>query len=117
TYIDLYRIDPQPVRIEAIKANIDSVISSGRYDDWTWIDAIQMAMPIFVKLGVTLNDTKYFDYMYKITTISSMWREERGYTIRKINYGGVIKILSPRIRSRMAKIAIGRGVTVGYWLP
>lgn len=66
TYIDLYRIDPQPVRIEAIKANIDSVISSGRYDDWTWIDAIQMAMPIFVKLGVTLNDTKYFDYMYKM---------------------------------------------------
>lgn len=66
TYIDLYRIDPQPVRLEAIKANIDSVISSGRYNDWTWIDAIQMAMPIFVKLGVTLNDTKYFDYMYKM---------------------------------------------------
>lgn len=66
TYIDLYRIDPEPVRLEAIKKNIDSVINSGRYDDWTWIDAIQMAMPIFVKLGVTLNDTKYFDYMYKM---------------------------------------------------
>jgi len=66
TYIDLYRIDPQPVRIEAIQKNIDSVINSGRYDDWTWIDAIQMAMPIYVKLGVTLNDTKYFDYMYKM---------------------------------------------------
>jgi len=66
TYIDLYRIDPQPIRIEAIKMNIDSVINSGRYNDWTWIDAIQMAMPIFVKLGVTLNDTKYFDYMYKM---------------------------------------------------
>ena len=66
TYIDLYRIDPQPVRIEAIQKNIDSVINSGRYDDWTWIDAIQMAMPIYVKLGVTLNDTKYFYYMYKM---------------------------------------------------
>ena len=66
TYIDLYRIDPQPERIEAIKKNIDSVIHSGRYNDWTWIDAIQMAMPIYVKLGVTLNDTKYFDYMYKM---------------------------------------------------
>lgn len=66
TYIDLYRIDPQPERIEAIQKNIDSVINSDRYDDWTWIDAIQMAMPIFVKLGVTLNDTKYFDYMYKM---------------------------------------------------
>lgn len=66
TYIDLYRIDPQPRRLQAIQKNIDSVINSGRYDDWTWIDAIQMAMPIFVKLGVTLNDTKYFDYMYKM---------------------------------------------------
>ncbi|PUV23609.1 glycoside hydrolase family 88/105 protein [Sphingobacterium athyrii] len=66
TYIDLYRIDPKPERLAAIKANIDAVINSGRYDDWTWIDAIQMAMPIFVKLGVTLNDTKYFDYMYKM---------------------------------------------------
>jgi len=66
TYIDLYRIDPQPERIDAIKKNIDSVINSGRYNDWTWIDAIQMAMPIYAKLGVTLKDTKYFDYMYKM---------------------------------------------------
>lgn len=66
TYIDLYRIDPQQVRIDAIRENIDSVIRSGRYDDWTWIDAIQMAMPIYVKLGVTLKDPKYFDYMYKL---------------------------------------------------
>jgi unsaturated rhamnogalacturonyl hydrolase len=66
TYIDLYRIDPKPERIDAIKKNIDSVINSGRFNDWTWIDAIQMAMPIFVKLGVTFNDTKYFDYMYKM---------------------------------------------------
>lgn len=66
TYIDLYRADPQPVRIQAIKENIDSVIRSGRVDDWTWIDAIQMAMPIYVKLGVTFNDTTYFDYMYKL---------------------------------------------------
>src|SRR5690606_19404357 len=65
TYIDLYRIDPKPERIDAIKKNIDSVINSDRFNDWTWIDAIQMAMPIFVKLGVTFNDTKYFDYMYK----------------------------------------------------
>ncbi|MGJ1432686.1 glycoside hydrolase family 88/105 protein [Sphingobacterium spiritivorum] len=65
SYIDLYRIDPQPVRIAGIKDNIDSVIRSGRVNDWTWIDAIQMAMPIFVKLGVTYNDPSYFDAMYK----------------------------------------------------
>jgi rhamnogalacturonyl hydrolase YesR len=66
TYIDLYRMDPQPERIDAIKRNIDSVINTGRYDYWTWIDAIQMAMPIYIKLGVTLQDKKYFDYAYKL---------------------------------------------------
>lgn len=65
-YLDLYEIDPQPERIRDIKANIDFIIASGKYDDWTWIDAIQMAMPVFAKFGVLLKDEKYFDYMYKL---------------------------------------------------
>lgn len=66
TYLDLYEIDPQPERIADIKENIDFVIASGKVDDWTWIDAIQMAMPVFAKLGVMYDDERYFDYMYKM---------------------------------------------------
>ncbi|MBE8722238.1 glycoside hydrolase family 88/105 protein [Sphingobacterium pedocola] len=66
TYLDLYEIDPQPERIKDIKASIDGIIASNKYDDWTWIDAIQMAMPIFAKLGVMYKDEKYFDFMYKM---------------------------------------------------
>src|SRR5690606_1642700 len=66
TYLDLYEIDPQPERIADIKENIDFVIASGKVDDWTWIDAIQMAMPIYAKLGVMYEDENYFDYMYKL---------------------------------------------------
>lgn len=66
TYIDLYNMDPQEIRIKAIKENIDAIVASDKADDWTWIDAIQMAMPVFVKLGVTYNDTKYFDKMYDL---------------------------------------------------
>lgn len=65
-YIDLYRIDPQPERIKDIKENMDYMIASGIVDDWTWIDAIQMAMPVFAKLGVLYKDERYFDYMYKM---------------------------------------------------
>jgi unsaturated rhamnogalacturonyl hydrolase len=72
TYIDLYEIDPKPERIKDIKASIDLTIASGKYDDWTWIDAIQMAMPIFAKLGVMTNDPKYHDYMYKMYHHSKM---------------------------------------------
>jgi rhamnogalacturonyl hydrolase YesR len=66
TYLDLYEIDPQPERIKDIKASIDLMKASGKIDDWTWIDAIQMAMPVFAKLGVIYKDTTYFDYMYKM---------------------------------------------------
>jgi len=66
TYIDLYQLDNQEIRIKAIKENIDAMLLSEKADDWTWIDAIQMAMPVFVKLGVTYKDTKYFDKMYAL---------------------------------------------------
>jgi len=66
TYIDVYRLNQQPIQIKAIKDNIDAMVNSDGVGDWTWIDAIQMAMPIFVKLGVTYNDTKYFDKMYAL---------------------------------------------------
>lgn len=66
TYLDLYEIDPQPQRIKDIKDNIDFIIQSGKIDDWTWIDAIQMGMPVFAKLGVMNNDKTYFEYMYKM---------------------------------------------------
>jgi len=56
TYLDLYEIEAKPERIQKIKANIDYIIKSGKVDDWTWIDAIQMAMPIYAKLGVITND-------------------------------------------------------------
>src|SRR5665647_303211 len=56
TYIDLYLIDKKPERIKDLKASIDLMLASDKIDDWTWIDALQMAMPVFAKLGVLYND-------------------------------------------------------------
>lgn len=63
TYIDLYKIDPQPERIKNIKVCMDMLVNTPQLDDWSWIDAIQMAMPIFAELGVMYKDTRYFDKM------------------------------------------------------
>ena len=54
TYIDLYMIDKKEERIRNIKACIDNMVKSDKADDWNWIDALQMAMPVFVKLGGAL---------------------------------------------------------------
>jgi rhamnogalacturonyl hydrolase YesR len=64
TYIDLYAIEPEAERIAIIKASIDDMVNNFTPGVWWWIDALQMAMPVFAKLGVVLNDTSYFDAMW-----------------------------------------------------
>jgi rhamnogalacturonyl hydrolase YesR/lysophospholipase L1-like esterase len=66
TYIDLYGIEPRPERISAIKACMDNKVTSDKCDDWHWVDAIQMAMPVYTRLGVVLKDTSYFRKMYDV---------------------------------------------------
>ncbi|MEI9944668.1 MAG: glycoside hydrolase family 88 protein [Chitinophagaceae bacterium] len=66
TYIDLYLIDKKEERIKDIKTCMDNMKSSPKIDDWSWVDALQMAMPVFVRLGVLYNDTSYFNRMYEM---------------------------------------------------
>lgn len=78
TYIDLYNIDPDPKKIKNIKINIDMVVNTPQNDDWWWIDALQMAMPIYVKLGVLYNNDKYFQKMYDMYMFSKTKHGETG---------------------------------------
>lgn len=65
-YIDLYNMDPAPHKIEKIKASIDSMMRTDKIDDWDWIDAIQMAMPVFAQLGVVYKDPAYWERMHQM---------------------------------------------------
>lgn len=67
TYIDLYLMDTtRKERIRDIKTCIDNMLASDKTDDWWWIDALQMAMPVFARLGSTFNDNRYYDRMYQM---------------------------------------------------
>ena len=66
TYLDLYQTEPQPERLAAIRETADHMIASDKIDDWWWIDALQMGMPVFAKLGAITEDTKYWDRMYRM---------------------------------------------------
>lgn len=66
TYLDLYLIDPKPERIRDIKASIDSMLVTTKKDDWSWVDALQMAMPVFARLGVMYKDDRYLEKMYQM---------------------------------------------------
>lgn len=67
TYIDLYNICPDdPKKIRDIKACIDMVVNTPQNNDWYWIDAIQMAMPVFAKLAVLTGDRAYSEKMWEM---------------------------------------------------
>lgn len=70
TYIELYRINPSPEKLKNIKLSIDMVVNTPQNDDWSWIDAIQMGMPVFAKLGNTFKEQKYFDKMWDMYSFS-----------------------------------------------
>jgi rhamnogalacturonyl hydrolase YesR len=66
TYLDLAQIEPDPVRSHDIKADLDKMVASSSSGDWTWVDAIQMAMPVFAKLGVVTKSSGYFEKMHAL---------------------------------------------------
>ncbi|MDD2256574.1 MAG: glycoside hydrolase family 88 protein [Bacteroidales bacterium] len=64
TYMELYEIAPETEMLSNIKASLDYCINRNSYRNWTWIDAIQMAMPAYTQLGNITQDKQYHDYMY-----------------------------------------------------
>jgi unsaturated rhamnogalacturonyl hydrolase len=66
TYIDLYKLDPKPERIKILKEAVDKMVASDKINDWWWIDALQMAMPVFARFGALEKDNKYWNRMYEM---------------------------------------------------
>ena len=70
TYIDLYNLDTEKDenKIKAIKESMDYLVANQveADDDWFWVDALFMAMPVFSKLGVLYDEDAYFDRMYSM---------------------------------------------------
>lgn len=83
TYIDLYSFDPQPERIMYTRMAIDSIMNTSKIDDWTWIDAIQMGMPVFAKMGVLNRDEDYFERMFAMYNYSKTKIGDKGLYNKK----------------------------------
>ena len=68
TYLFLYELDTKRPEqyISNIKRSVDSMMITDRINDWNWIDAIQMSMPIFAQLGNITGDKAYYDRAYEM---------------------------------------------------
>jgi rhamnogalacturonyl hydrolase YesR len=65
-YLDLYAIEPEPVRLQQIENSIRNLIATGDGTAWSWIDALHMAMPVVARLGVLRNDPALFEGMWRL---------------------------------------------------
>lgn len=63
-YIDLYNMCPEPEVLKNVIINTNMFLNTPQNDDWTWVDAIQMGMPVFSKMGKLTGDQRYFDKMW-----------------------------------------------------
>lgn len=64
TYIDLYRMTKKGT-LAPTQENLEKQIATGKVDYWIWIDAIQMAMPIYLKMYAETKDRRFLDYGMK----------------------------------------------------
>ena len=80
TYVELFQISKDTSWILPIKETIDNVLERKEKSDpeWSWVDAIQMGMPLLAQLGQIYNDTAYWEKMYKMYTYSRNKHGENG---------------------------------------
>jgi unsaturated rhamnogalacturonyl hydrolase len=65
-YIRLYQLSNTSSDLSGITESIDGMVKSKVYNEWTWVDAINMSMPNFAELGSIYNDTNYYTKMYAL---------------------------------------------------
>ncbi|WP_026879877.1 glycoside hydrolase family 88/105 protein [Hymenobacter norwichensis] len=88
TYIDLYKLKPEPQRIARAREVMEYEMSTAQNDYWWWADGLYMVMPVMTKLyGVTKNPqylTKLHEYFSYANSI--MYDAETGLYYRDAKY-------------------------------
>jgi rhamnogalacturonyl hydrolase YesR len=70
TYLELYRIDPKPERLEPTQKGLDSLIGvpqppppSDQFQQlWWWCDSLFMGPPLWAHMSAITRDPKYLEY-------------------------------------------------------
>ncbi|PKA98534.1 rhamnogalacturonyl hydrolase YesR [Flavobacteriaceae bacterium MAR_2009_75] len=78
TYIDLYNLAPESIKLKNTRSTMNMLLNTPQNDDWWWIDAIQMGMPVFAKMGVLENDERYYQKMYEMYMFTRNEHGEKG---------------------------------------
>ena len=96
TYLERYLLEAtdnlQSVMLDSCRVNMEKQMSQGRVDYWTWIDAIQMAMPAYSKMYRVTGDRRYILFARDCYEWSrnkcggGLWNEKEGLWWRDANF-------------------------------
>lgn len=116
TYLQRYAMVKDSKMIKEVKANLDHQMASGRYDYWTWIDAIQMAMPVYVRYyqpraSAPVSTTP------SVATCGAATHVVAASSTRRTGCGGATRTTCHPIRKKTATTATGVVATAGYTPP
>lgn len=67
-YYDLRSLAPEPGQLTEIKASVHRMAhgaGAGREDDWDWVDALHMAMPVFARAAMTSGDPRLLTTLHE----------------------------------------------------
>jgi unsaturated rhamnogalacturonyl hydrolase len=65
-YLDLYQALGGSAKITAIADSLAQMVASTQRSDWSWVDALHMAMPAFARMGALRGDVSYWIAMYQL---------------------------------------------------
>ncbi|MCR5780757.1 MAG: glycoside hydrolase family 88 protein [Bacteroidaceae bacterium] len=91
TYLDRYMQTADSRRIDHVRANLDFQMQT-KIGWWTWVDAIQMAMPVYTKMYRITGDQRYADHAMKMyvwardTLAGGLFNEREGLWWRDKDY-------------------------------
>ena len=92
TYLDRYEMTGDKRMLDSCRMNMEKQIAQGRVDYWTWIDAIQMAMPAYSKMYKITGDERYIRFArdcYEWTRNecgSGLWNAQEGLWWRDADF-------------------------------
>lgn len=92
TYIDLYRLTPRPEMLTKTIALCNMLVNTPQVEDWTWIDAIQMGMPVLAKLAAETGDERYIEkghqmYLWARNTLAGgLYNQKEGLWWRDASF-------------------------------
>ena len=82
-YYDLNDITPDPAKLSAINESIRRMVYGSqptKVDDWWWVDALHMAMPVFIRVAQNTADDAYLQKLWALYTDTKKTRKLYDYS-------------------------------------